>query len=278
MDSEKKTDKKFKFNLPIILSVCAIILTQTQFYPLYTFFAKPKIEYSIATEMTFNHRYGHLYVDDWVQIRNSGDEREYISKVYLYIKKVGRSKYRKALRMSYFYQMDFNRTYLYPYFGTYYAPDWITSSKYKFIIEKDKDDQEYQNALDKKIYKQISEKTSDLNIATIDDTLNSEINAYVKKNMEGFTIGEYNAILISYNSKNELINPDRYYSFTIFDTDIEVLKETTEDYKYGRNGIYSYSNKKGFGFTTNIIPYENENPLQILINEADEFIKRNVEF
>src|SRR5258708_5894795 len=119
LNSFKKLDY-----LAIGLSLVAIVLTQTQFRPIYTLFDKPKIETSIDIhQLMIYHNYGRLTLQQYIQVKNLGKAAGTVSKIYYYIQKVD-NKFSNHFNKVFAVQayIDFNgsdEATIYPFFDTY---------------------------------------------------------------------------------------------------------------------------------------------------------------
>ena len=84
--SDKKSER-VAIAFSVVFSIIALILTQTQFR-ISTLWDKPKIETTLASEISIYHNYGKLHLDGHIHIKNTGKAKESVSKVYFYIQKL----------------------------------------------------------------------------------------------------------------------------------------------------------------------------------------------
>ncbi|MBN8707224.1 MAG: hypothetical protein J0L62_15235 [Bacteroidetes bacterium] len=264
--------------LAIILSILAIIFTQSQFRPLYSYLDKPKIEVSVdVNRMQLFHNYGHICLNQCVQVRNTGNASETVSIIYYYLEKLNEKSFQKLLTIQTTINFDHNinnQPIQYPVFDLYLIPTDFFNNNVMVYESLSKEKQGVISVLNDDIYNDIKRKKNSeyedgLPVQVTDD-LQTRVRVLVKRNMEGFTIGEYILLVFACDKNNEPIQPDKYYSFTVYESDIKKLNDITEDYISGGNNIYFVSKQKEFGFTTKLNVEKNSNELNLLIKRAEK--------
>lgn len=264
--------------IAISLSLVAIILTQTQFRPIYTLFDKPKIEIIVdVNHLWISHAFGRLIMEQYIKIKNVGKADETVKRITYYIKK-SNSKSNSEFEGLYHVQSAFNFNepnqngigYIqYPLFEIFMP--FETSFEYPVMIYENKsiEIQKMEDKLRNEIYSEI--KINHYYGLQISDTLENKVFNEINNGLKGFSSGEYYLLIIPFDNEGKPILPEIFYNFIVFESDIERLNEISEEYKTGGNNIYYGVSGKDYGFITKLYYNADQKILFELINSSKKF-------
>jgi hypothetical protein len=266
-NKHKKMKKDYRFWLGIISLIISIIaIIATQFRPIfYNIFDKSVIGISVDIEnLNIKHDFGRLVFVQCMQVKNTGKAEGTISKIHYYIEKVGDKNFHQTLKVqNYLYDLNDDPTgsfSTYPIFDIHLYYGGYFNGKITAYKSLNKEEQNQHSKLRNEISSSIK-RQKELSILKpqISDTLETAVINLIDKNLSGFTIGEYNLLIVAYDKDEQPITPTRYYSFTVFETDIDKMKEITNEYKFGGNNIYyHYTKYKEVGFSTRLTVNKDE--------------------
>ena len=268
----------------LILSVLAIVLSQIR--PIYQLFEKPEIETTVDIEsLGITHYFGYLIFEQLLQIKNSGKASGIVSGIDYYIEKIYRDednisndkKFRKICKVQ-TYRYGDNFSSQYPILDLFFDYGSIFNNPVVVYETLEKSKQDECKNLKKEIFNSIKNQHDKDYLSeerpfkyyVISDTLENKVKKLIDENLNGFTYGEYNLLVVTYNKNKQLMIPTKYYTFVIQKTDIDKLDEITNDYKFGGNNINYYNTDKEVGFYTRLTM----NTDKIIINRLVENLKK----
>lgn len=274
----QQANKKYSI-WAIILSVVAIILTQTQLRPFYTYFDKAKLTTSVDQNLYIYHNFGNIVFQHYIQIKNVGKAPTTTSRMYYYLKKLSDNTCTKLLTANISLSWTGDKTnpsIQYPILETYLLPDHIVQGNvlvYQTLSDAENREIEI---LKREIEKDIrNKKDSNLKQQTyINYILREKVNNLISKNLQGFTIGEYILFIVVMEDNHKIINPKKYYTFNVYESDMLKMQDITDDYQSGGNGIF-YFKTTSTAFTATLYAKNDEETVNILLQEIADIAKKN---
>ena len=260
--------------ITLVLSILAIVLSQIR--PIYQFFEDPEIETTVNIEdLRVRHYFGHLVFEQLLQVKNTGKADGIVSQIDYYIEKVHREgevnrdkKFRNTYKVqTQRYGENFSSTYpildISLNYGSLFDSPVIV---YETLEQSQQDEcRDLWNKIYSSIEKQENEDEDEENYPyAISDTLENKVVKLIDNNLNGFTYGDYKLLVVAYDKHKQPITPTKYYTFKVLPGDIDKLKKITNDYKFGRNGIY-YPTKGEFGFSTKLTVYTDKSEIEQLM-------------
>ena len=177
------------------------------------------------------------------------------------------------LQQWYDYSLTTNsgRYIYYPVFDIYLIPDDFFKSPIRTYETHEKDEQKKINDLYDEIYDEIKTKRDSGEInPNINNNLKYKLDLFIEENIKNFSIGNYAILVIPFDKNNNPIPPDKYYTFTVLESDIDKMEEITKDYYWGGNDIYYFLNKTR-GFSTTLFLKDDKKEIEDLMSEAKKY-------
>ena len=247
--------------IPILaLAVSAIALVFSQFRPLYTYFAHPKISVVLSNTIGIQQNWGYLSLSQYMQIKNSGTAEGEVTHIEYFIAGKDNANYKIILPAQTYYlkpttfrtgdivtQVPMGTTAvdqgtIWDSFVLFYRPflkaDQAKVAQLSLDIRRDID-------------RQISTIGNGGGLKYVNDSLFTEIQKTVNSNLGKFDRGEYYLLAMFWTDENKRPAIIKCYSLSVFDTDILTLNMITEGYHSGA-GVY-YPGPPSVGFNTPLI-------------------------
>lgn len=237
MSSEKKY-----VVIPIIISIFALILSQTQ--PLYVYFKKPELDILIGKSVDFYEGWGNLGANIFIQLINTGDKSVNVEKMKVFIKRKD-SNYSHIMETQSYYlqpesmgQNDIVSQIPFSYITVRENSIWtgFINVYADFQKSSQKKIQEFIQLVDKDIRSKQSPNNTE--VIRIDNVLLTDIVSFSRKNLNDFDIGEYQLLAMVWLQGDTEPSLIRGYSFSVYEVDKMKLHRKELEYQFGGGILY----------------------------------------
>jgi len=261
-DARPSVDRRLSLSA-LGVSLTALILSQ--FHPLYTYLDKPKMSASIASNAIIYHGFGNLGMNLFVQIRNQGKAAGTVTRVELFLERIGDTNYRRRLPgQSYFVKPSTlspgQSAVQVPMSYIPVAPDgsWENFINFYAAIPKEAQNRisELGPAIQVQIQGQFVQNPPARTQYRVDLALQSELDSFVAKNLAGFSVGDYYLLVMFWDDKSEKPAISQLFGFSVYEADMKSLASITEQYKSGIGIVFPPPQQAGFQATLHALQDE----------------------
>ena len=228
------------------LGVATIAFGFSQFPPISSYFATPKLNVSVDKTLKINHNFIGLVLVPFVHISNSGNARGSFSRMNIELTRPQDSSFKKKIFVAQTYSKtkttDSNKQILKtPLLNVSLSPDenWEAYIDFlePFTTAQQIESREMFNHIDQEIRKHSPERQSNKQTKWSEDLFN-EIKSHVKEQLKSFPIGMYKLHLKIFDKKNTEPAAQQCRSFIVHESHLKDLNKLTEQYRYiGRNSF-----------------------------------------
>ena len=248
--------------LSLGLAMIAVVLSQ--FPPIPSYFALPKLNLTAHRNLQVRHYLGDLVLTPFLQISNSGNAQGTFAKIELVLTKQDSPSFRKKLLAQFHYLMPttvaINQTPTRIPFGQVSVSPGETWQTYIDFFEPPNTAwqlraKNIQARVGGEIQNKLANRPlSDSGLVEISNKLFDEIKILTKERLSSVEIGEYRLYLKIFGDSNSEPAVQKCYSFTVFEGHLGQFDAITERYRFGA-GI-TFPSQAGEGFSGDLFDVE----------------------